>query len=212
MSVIRDGDLILFQGDSITDAGRRAAADGLGSGYVAIIRGWLAARHPDLRVRVVNRGVSGDRTAELLERWEEDCLSLRPQVLSLMIGVNDVWRKAGEWNGQTHIPLDRYRRNLGKLLDRAVAAGVRQLILMSPTTIEPENAGELNVLLGAYDEAVREEAARRRAVYVPARQKLMTARVRIPEVAWTREGCHPTVAGHAILAQAWLEAISQASP
>ncbi|NOY81161.1 MAG: SGNH/GDSL hydrolase family protein [Kiritimatiellaeota bacterium] len=206
MSMIRDGDLILFQGDSITDAGRRTAADGLGGGYVAIIRGWLAAGRPDLRVRIVNRGVGGDRTAELLARWEEDCLALRPDVLSLMIGVNDVWRKAGEWNGQTHIPLDRYRRNLGELLDRAAAAGVRQFVLISPTTIEPENGGELNVLLGAYDAAVREEAARRGAVYVPAREKLMASRVRLPEVDWTHEGCHPTVAGHAILAQAWLEA------
>jgi len=124
-----------------------------------------------------------------------------------MIGVNDVWRKKGAWNGQNHIPLPEYRRNLSLLLDRARSAGIRQLVLMSPTTIEPENDGELNTLLGDYDEVVREEAAERGAAYVPARQKLMEIRERIPAVAWTREGCHPTAAGHAVLAQAWIEAV-----
>jgi len=210
MAVICRGDVVLFQGDSITDAGRRSSPDGLGSGYVSIVRGWLASAHPDLEIQVLNRGVGGDRTQELLSRWKEDCVAIRPHVLSLMIGVNDVWRKKGEWNGQTYIPLPDYRRNLSMLLDRAEAAGIRQLVLMSPTTIEPENDGELNTLLGAYDAAVREEAARRGSAYVPARQKLMEIRERMTDVAWTREGCHPTTAGHTVLAQAWLEAVGLA--
>ena len=206
-SIIQNGDTILFQGDSITDAGRRNAADGLGNGYVAIIRGWLAARRPDLTVRILNRGVSGDRTVELLARWREDCLGLKPDVLSLMIGVNDVWRKRGAWNGQEFVPIEDYRGNLCALLDQAEAAGIRRLVLMSPTTIDHDNDSELNTLLGEYDAFVRGEAARRGAVYVPARRKLMAIRERLREVHWTSDGCHPTIAGHAVLAQAWLEAV-----
>ncbi len=205
--VVRNGDTILFQGDSITDAGRRNSDDGLGNGYVAMIRGALAAKSPDLQVRILNRGVSGDRTVELLERWRPDCLDLHPDVLSIMIGVNDVWRKRGEWQGQTFVPLEQFQKNLRRLLDPLREAGIRSMVLMSPTTIDHDNDSELNRLLGEYDAFVREEAARREAVYVPARQALMRARERLPEVRWTHDGCHPTAAGHAVLAQAWLTAV-----
>ena len=75
---IQPDDLILFQGDSITDAGRCGSADGLGGGYVAMVRALITARHPELRVRIANRGVGGDRTVELLARWQADCVALRP--------------------------------------------------------------------------------------------------------------------------------------
>ena len=202
----RSGDRILFQGDSITDCGRRESPDGLGNGYVAMIQGILAARRPDLRVRILNRGVGGDRTAELLTRWEEDCLQLKPDILSIMIGVNDVWRKLAEWNGQKHIHLPQYRRNLVRLVETAMAAGVRQLVLMSPTTIEKENRGPLNELLGEYDAYVRELAAAQQAIYVPARAAFLRAREQCPEVVWSADGCHPSVAGHALLAHEWLKA------
>jgi len=207
MAYIRAGDRILFQGDSITDAGRTGTPDGLGHGYVAMVRGMLSARHPELDVEILNRGVGGDRTVELLARWQEDCLDLRPDVLSLMIGVNDVWRKARIWRGQTFVPPEQYQENLIRLLDMAAGAGVRRFVLMSPTTIDPDNRSELNNLLAVYDEIVRKEADRRNAVYVPARRRLMAAREALPQVSWTTDGCHPTAAGHALLAAAWMAAV-----
>ena len=203
----RNGDRILFQGDSITDCGRRESPDGLGGGYVAMVQGILAARRPDLRVRILNRGISGDRTAELLTRWEEDCVQLKPDVLSIMIGVNDVWRKQGEWNGQKHIPLPQFRRNLVRLVEAAMSSGVRQLVLMSPTTIEKENNGPLNELLAEYDAFVRELAAAQQGIYVPARAAFLRAREQLPDVVWSADGCHPSIAGHALLAHEWLKAV-----
>lgn len=203
--IFKVGDRILFQGDSITDAGR-GNPPGLGSGYVAILTGLLRNLRPDLKLEIINRGISGDRTAELLARWKPDCLDLKPDVLSIKIGVNDVWRLLRESNGQKHIPLPEFRANCISLLDQACAAGVRQLILISPTTITQENVSPLNDLLGQYDEAVRELALKYNAVHVPARDALLAARAEQPQVAWTTDGCHPTTAGHALIASTWLKA------
>ena len=204
-NALRAGDRILFQGDSITDANRLASPE-LGDGYVAMVAGVMQAMRPDLALRVLNRGVSGDRSAELLERWKRDCIDLKPDVVSIMVGVNDVWRLAGEWNGQTHISLPPFRMNYVRLLDQVSTAGVRQVFLVSPTTITHENASPLNDLLGEYDDAVRDLARQYGAVYVPAREALLAARTAQPEVAWTTDGCHPGTAGHALIAACWLRA------
>lgn len=204
---IRANDHILFQGDSITDAGRCGSADGLGGGYVAMVRAMLTARNPELAVRVSNRGVGGDRTSELLNRWRPDCLDIKPDVLSIKIGVNDVWRLRGEWNGQKFVPLADYRANYEKLIAQARSVGVRVLALVSPTTIAEENDSELSRHLDERAACVRELATANGAVYVPARENLLRALREQPGVRWTSDGCHPTTAGHALIAATWLQAL-----
>jgi acyl-CoA thioesterase I len=208
-SPIRADDLILFQGDSITDAGRCGTGDGLGNGYVCMVRAMFTATHPDLRVRIANRGVGGDRTTELLARWRADCLEVRPQVLSIKIGVNDVWRLRGEWNGQKYVPLADYRANYETLIAQAKEAGVRVLALVSPTTIAEENDSELARQLDERTACVRELAAAHGAVYVPAREAILRALKDQPGVRWTTDGCHPTQAGHALIAATWMRALGQ---
>ncbi|MBN1646665.1 MAG: SGNH/GDSL hydrolase family protein [Spirochaetales bacterium] len=203
--VIKDGDLVLFQGDSITDCGRLDSSDGLGSGYVSIIRGTIACLPDAPRIRIVNRGIGGDRTEELLARWKQDCEDLKPDVLSLKIGVNDVWRIAGEWNGQTYIGPEQYEANYRILLDRALTAGVRQLVLCSPTTIENNTDNQLSGLLAERVEIVKKLAKAYGAAYVPFAEYQLDLLARKPEVKWTQDGCHPTTAGHSALAWCWLE-------
>lgn len=206
-SPIRSDDLVLFQGDSITDAGRCGSADGLGGGYVAMVRAMLTARHPDLRVKIANRGCGGDRTVELLARWRHDCLDIRPQVLSIKIGVNDVWRLRGEWAGQKFVPLADYRANYETLIAQAKAAGVRVLALVSPTTIAEENDSALSKHLDERAACVRELCAAHGGIYVPAREAMLRALKDQPGVRWTGDGCHPTNAGHALIAATWMQAL-----
>ena len=203
----KSGDRILFQGDSITDCGCRdtSNANPLGTGYVAIIRGLLSERHPDLDVTVLNRGVSGDRTAELLARWDEDVKPLKPTWLSIMIGVNDVWQKRK--NPERHIPLEAYIQNYTQLIERAKGYGVARFVLMSPTPADDDSESDLNRLMADYDEAVQHLARDNHAVFVPARTKMLRAIQNAPTVRWTSDGCHPTISGHAVLAQAWIEAV-----
>jgi lysophospholipase L1-like esterase len=207
MSFIDSSSFLLFQGDSITDAGRRDSPDGLGSGYVSIIAGLLNARSSGPRPRVENRGIGGDRSAELLARWKEDCEDLKPDTLSIMVGVNDVWRIRGEWNGQAYVPLDQFMENYRKLLDRALASGVKRLILMSPTAIFDNQDAEVSRLLDEEAEAVRELSREYKARYVPAREDQKRLFRERPALKWTADGCHPTLAGHAAIAACWLRAV-----
>lgn len=206
MDYVRDGDLILFQGDSITDSGRRDDPLQLGSGYVAMVTGLLPVVRGDLRLRVLNRGVGGDRTVELLERWKADCEDIKPSVLSIKIGVNDVWRILGEWNGQTYVTPEEYRANYRKLLDRACAAGIRQLVLCSPTTIENGKNARVAELIAGRVEITKALAAEYRALYVPFNECQARLLADRPDVAWTLDGCHPSPSGHAALAWCWLNA------
>jgi acyl-CoA thioesterase-1 len=206
----KSGERILFQGDSITDAGRNRNDDSLlGNGYVAVIRGLLSALRPDLRVQILNRGVSGDRTPELLARWETDCLALKPDWLSIMIGVNDVWRlRTQAQGGQTHVPLPEYVDNYRALLDRATAAGIPHLVLMSPTLIDKDLQSDLNCMLADYDQAVRTLAQEYGAIYVPVRQHLIATIAAHPEIDWLPDGCHPGTAGHTVIATVWLSTLA----
>jgi hypothetical protein len=99
-----------------------------GSGSVAIFAGWFPALRPELVVTIANRGVSGDRIAELLARWQTGCLVFAPTVRSLRVGVPDVWRKAATWNGQP-ITLPDYIAASVRRVNQARAGGVRAVIL-----------------------------------------------------------------------------------
>src|SRR5579859_2856690 len=114
------GATVLFQGDSITDAGRvRILPDDLGVGYPLLVGSWFQAAFPERGVRFLNRGVGGDRVVELQERWERDCLALRPDVLSILIGVNETWRA---FDAGDPTPALVFERQYRELLERTRAA------------------------------------------------------------------------------------------
>src|SRR3982750_155720 len=91
--LIADHSVVLFQGDSITDAGRLDSADGMGFGYANLAAAWFSALYPEKRVRFINKGISGNRVVDLARRWQTDCLDLKPDWVSILIGINDVWRR-----------------------------------------------------------------------------------------------------------------------
>ncbi|HUT25124.1 MAG TPA: GDSL-type esterase/lipase family protein [Sumerlaeia bacterium] len=100
--MIEKNDVILFQGDSITDAGRSREESGspnnvggMGRGYAALIAWQLLAERAGEGLKCYNRGVSGNKVPQLAARWQEDCIVLKPNVLSILIGVNDIWHKLG---------------------------------------------------------------------------------------------------------------------
>src|SRR5947209_7780285 len=93
MTLIDDGAVVLFQGDSITDAGRDRGGDDWGYGYAMMAAAWFSARYPAKNVRFLNRGIGGDRVRDLKRRWKQDCLDLRPTWVSVLIGINDTWRR-----------------------------------------------------------------------------------------------------------------------
>jgi len=204
--VIEDGAVVLFQGDSITDAGWSRVDDGdLGQGYAMMAAAMFSAICPDRRVRLINRGVSGDRVRDLRARWREDCLNLRPTWVSIMIGVNDTWR-AFDSNDPTSTEAFEadYRHILEQVRDHLGA----RLILIEPFVLpEPPDRLEWRADLDPRIDVVRRLAQAFGAALVPMDGIFARAcEVREPSF-WAPDGVHPTPAGHAVIAKAWLEAV-----
>lgn len=204
--LIESNDVVLFQGDSITDCGRnREDHFNLGHGYPLMASGMFGAAHPDKNVTFLNRGVGGDRVKELLTRWDEDCLAIEPTVLSVYIGINDTWRR---YDANDPTSVESYEAGYRKLLDRALAQSNPKLILIEPFVLpHPADRVGWREDLDPKIAAVRRIARDYGAAYVPLDGLFAQASTKAPCEFWAGDGVHPTPAGHALIAKAWLEAV-----
>ncbi len=124
--MFKEGQRIVFIGDSITDCGREDDPEGIGSGYVRIVNDYLSLMLPDVTLRVENRGVSGETILDLKARWQEDVVALKPDWLSVSIGINDEWKQVGP---------ERYRDTYRELLRETIGQCGSSLVLMETTII-----------------------------------------------------------------------------
>jgi len=205
-TLLSDGDIVLFQGDSITDAGRdRQQPEHLGAGYAFIAAAWFQALYPEKEVRFLNRGIGGDRVTNLAERWQSDCLALRPTWISLMVGINDTWRR---YDRNDPTSTEAYEAGYRSLLERAQTTLNARLILCEPFVLPVSADRELwRVDLDPKIAVVRRLAREYGALYVPFDGLFAQAAARRSPAFWASDGVHPTEAGHALMAQAWLRAV-----
>ena len=205
--MLNKNSFILFQGDSITDTGRTDSADpaaSLGYGYPAKIAETLANDYADLGVSVINRGISGNRTWDLLERWDKDCIDINPDYFSLLIGVNDTWRR---YDSGMITTAEEYETNMRTLLDRVVKETNAKIILlniflldvtsdkanMRPDLVEKQEV--ISRLIKDYD-----------VTYIDIQKKFdeMVANG-TPMTDLSEDGVHPTDFGHSVIAAEWLK-------
>ena len=214
--LIGTNSVILFQGDSITDAGRdrsreKHANDGraLGSGYAFLAACQLLAERPADGLKIYNRGISGNKVFQLAERWDPDCIALKPDVVSILIGVNDIWHKL---NGQYNGTIEVYEKDYRALLERTRQAlpGVK-LVICEPFVLR---CGAVNDKwfpdFDGYRAAARKVATEFKAVFIPFQSMFDGAAQKAPPAHWAGDGVHPTMAGGGLMAQAWLNAVSRA--
>lgn len=190
-------DHVLFIGDSVTDCDRRTDPEGLGRGYVRLL-----AEGPLAGARVTNRGVNGHRIADLAARWDRGVLDQAPDVLSVLIGVNDTWRR---FDSGEPSPVDAFEATYRDLLSRALAAGVRRLVLVEPFVL-PVTADQGRWWaedLGARVDAVHRVAADHGATLVPAAAHLTALASSRGAAVLAADGVHPTADGHRELADLW---------
>lgn len=211
---LRKDDVILFQGDSITDSYRDRnekvfnRAPGLGTGYAFLAASELLHSHPTMNFKIYNRAVSGNKTIQLNARWKEDCLDLKPTVLSILIGVNDFWvpLKNGE-RGTVAEYEDNYRR----LLDQTKKEFPNiRIIIGEPFGFDGiEGSKHKNWPLGfeTYQEVAFRLAVEYGATFVPYQKVFNKALKNADKVHWTRDGVHPTIAGSRLMADAWLSRV-----
>ena len=195
---------LLFIGDSITDCGRVADPDALGQGYVRLVRDWLQCKDPPTCPVVINRGISGDKVTELAARWKPDVLEQKPDVLSIKIGINDVWHALG---GGPGVSIEQYTSVYRDLLQQVKKALPQcKLVLCEPSVIW-RPAAEGNALLQPYVRAVNDLAREFGAqCVVPLHGAFVRAREARPDLEWTLDGVHPSSAGHMLIAREWLKA------
>ena len=211
---LEKGATILFQGDSITDAGRDRKTEGsannpamLGRGYPFHLAGQLLADHAALGLSIYNRGISGNKVPDLEARWQQDCLELKPVVLSILIGVNDIWHKLnGNYDGTPEV----YRDGFTALIERTKAAlpGVT-LVVCEPFVLRCGAVNDTWFPEFETRRAFAEEVAKGAgAIWVPFQAKFDEAVKTGTEPAyWAADGVHPTQAGHGLMAQVWREAV-----
>ena len=203
--------VIVFQGDSITDVGcskdyaNLKANEGMGAGYPFLTMAALCLAEPEKDWQVYNRGVSGHRIVDLYARWKRDALNLKPDILSILIGVNDTWHESAFQNG---VDVPRYAKFYRMLLEwtREVCPDTK-LVLMEPFVL-PFGA-VLPEWLPEMDErraVVKEMAQEFNTVFIPLQSILNEALKRAPQEYWLKDGVHPTSAGHALFSQVWIEA------
>jgi lysophospholipase L1-like esterase len=210
--IIEPNSKLLMIGDSITDCGRNlpigeAFKDGLGNGYVSLVNALLSATYPSRNIRVVNLGTSGNTVLDLAARWESDVLAQEPHWLSIMIGINDVWRQFDTpLHREEHISLNQYVVTLEKLVTET-RPHLKGLILMSPYFIEPNKNEPMRAMMDKYGAAVRQVASRHRAVFIDTQAAFDSAMKYIHPMTLAWDRVHPSQTGHMILARAFLNAI-----
>lgn len=203
---------ILFQGDSITDCGRNRqdaaanAADALGTGYPLLIASALLAASPGAGYRFFNRGVSGNRVPDCDARWQTDTLDLKPNVLSILVGVNDYWRTQD--SGSTATAAD-YERQYTALLARTRSAlPATRIVVLEPFVLR---TGVItDKWFPAFDErrAIARRVAEGAGATFIATQAIFDELTKTtPPSYWTADGVHPTAAGHGAIARAWMDGV-----
>ena len=208
---------ILFQGDSITDAGRnREDFYSLGYGYPLLVAAHLTAEHPG-EYEYVNRGVGGDLLVDLYNRRQADLLDIQPDYLSIFIGTNDAW---AELDQGRPIVTEEFVQMYSDLLEEIFATCPQvKVMLISPAIMEglfsrnteeqPDRLNQFRLHVASRIEAVRKVAAKYNLPFVDMQAVYDAACQRAEASVWTGDGAHPTAGGHELIKRAWLNAFEK---
>lgn len=200
---LKPGDQIVAMGDSITQAG----------GYLKQADQVLAEQYPELKLpKIKNVGISGQKAEDMVKRFEKDVVARKPAVVTISVGINDVWHRVGKPHDDK--VLETYKENVTKMVDMAQAAGIK-VIIIAPTVIQEDPETEGNKRLLKYVAAEREIAAAKKCVFIDLHQMFLDALAKRPEAievdknkhAYTADGVHMKPAGDAIMAIAVLKGL-----
>ncbi|QNF33915.1 SGNH/GDSL hydrolase family protein [Adhaeribacter swui] len=209
-----DGFTFLFQGDSITDGNRTRNNDWnhvMGHGYAYIIASKLWYEYPAKQFHFFNRGISGNKITDLAARWQTDTLELKPDVLSILVGINDV---SALLNGNQDFTAEQYEKNYRALLQQTKQQLPQVQLVLGEPFILP--VGRVKEKWDDYNREVklRQQIVKRlctdfNAILVEYQQAFNKALSKAPADYWIWDGIHPMPAGHELMAREWLAQISK---
>ncbi|MBC2606136.1 SGNH/GDSL hydrolase family protein [Pelagicoccus albus] len=201
---------LLFIGDSITDSGRERKSHaspwedpgGLGFGYVEFVNAMLQSRWPERKIRVLNRGLGGNTIRDLAGRWKRDVLDLRPDWLSIKIGINDVWRQFDSPRSpHVHVLPEEFQATYRQLLE-ATRDRLKGLIIISPYHIESDRHDPMRRRMDEYRKMTQTIASEFDAIYVDSQLEMDRLMEHIAPQLIAEDKIHPNSIGHMALAQA----------
>ena len=194
-NLFEENSVILFQGDSITDCGRnREDPDDLGDGYVNLITEILSDRYSHYNIKFINRGISGDRIRDLQLRWDTDCIDIKPDILSILIGVNDT----------LITPARQFEEEYRMLLTRTARALNSKIILCEPFILL-ENNNPYRYDISCKVDIVHRLSEEFCTLLLPLDNIFRKSCSHHPPEYWAPDGVHPTPAGHTLIAKSWIE-------
>ncbi|NOU98037.1 GDSL family lipase [Paenibacillus sp. LMG 31456] len=210
--IFSKNDKLVMIGDSITDTERKrpygeGRGDAIGKGYVAAVSALINSVYPELSMRIINMGISGNTVRNLKERWQTDVIDLQPDWVSIMIGINDVWRQYDQSViKETHVYLEEYIRTLDELV-KSTKPLVKGIILFTPFYIEPNANDAMRKTMDEYGRAVKEIAASNQTKFIDVQEAFQPVLEHTypAELAWDR--VHPNMTGHMVLARAFLKEV-----
>ena len=206
----REGSRLLFIGDSITDMNRgRNEKDRnhyLGHSYVYLIASRLGVDMPQARLEFFNRGISGNKVSDLKARWQKDAINMKPDLLSILIGINDVSRGGTlkQWQADYRFILDASRKAKADL----------PLVLLDPFVLRsgrlkiPEVWQKWRAKVDKYGAIVAQLANDYDAIHVKTQEVFDEAAKAVSPEQWIWDGVHPLPQGHELIARNWLQVVS----
>lgn len=208
---------VLFQGDSITDMNRGRGTDPnhlYGHSYVFLLAAKFGCKSPEKCITVHNRGVSGDRSIDVYERRQRDIFALRPDIVSLLVGINDILFEASGENGVT---AGRYAEILCRLIEETADKLPGTEFVLCEPFVHPDSLREdyravFARLVPQHQEAARRVAERCGCLFVPLQSVFDAAYERFPQggaAYWIWDGIHPTAAGQQLIADQWLSCVEE---
>jgi len=210
---LKDGAVILFQGDSITDGNRGRNADPnhiMGHGYAFSIASRIGADFPEKNYQFFNRGISGNKVIDMVGRWQQDTLDLNPDVLSILVGIND--SSSIVFHRDTVVTVENYEKTYNLLLEQILAKFPNIIFVLCEPFILPvgrvkDNWDTYHADIVQRQTIVRKLAAKYNAVFVGFQEIFDQACKRATADYWIWDGIHPTVAGHELMVREWLKQV-----
>lgn len=202
---------VLFQGDSITDVGRSFTNDGSrGGGYPTLVAATLGFKYPD-EYNFLNRGISGNRIVDLYQRINADIINLKPDYMSILIGVNDVWHEFISKNG---VSADKYEKIYTRMIEEVKEALPDiKIMILEPFTLR--GSGN-EAYWDDFNKEVRETAKRAKKVadnfslpFIKLQDKFDELAKKAPNSCWLSDGVHPTAFGHKLIENEWIKAFEK---
>lgn len=209
---IQNGSKLVFIGDSISDFERarpygEGLNGGIGKSYVGLVDAMLKATYPESKIRVINMGIAGNTTRDLLDRWDTDVMELHPDWLGILIGINDVWRQFDSpLLTEQHVGIEEYEANLEQMIQRTLPT-LKGLILMTPYFMETNRQDPMRMQMERYGAVVKKLAEKYSAVFVDLQAAFDQYFEHYHPMSVNWDYIHPDIVGHTIIMRAILKAL-----